>query len=66
MRGLISAAVVLAVAGIGALFVAGTVATAIAIALLGSSLVLLVAAVFFEVGRSEDRERARARRGRRP
>ena len=63
MRALISAAVVLAVAGIGALFVAGTVATAIAIALLGSSAVLLVAAVFLEVGRSEDRERAR--RGRR-
>ena len=66
MRSLISAAVALAVAGIGALLLEGTVATVVAIALLRSSSVLLVAAPFYEVGRSEDRERAAAARRRGP
>ena len=44
---------------------AGTVATAFGISLLGLGLVGATAAVFLEIGLSEDRERAEAERRRR-
>jgi hypothetical protein len=51
--------VALALAGAVLLLVAGgsTVAVLIAITLLGTAAVLVVSLVFYEVGRSEDRER---------
>jgi ABC-type transport system involved in cytochrome bd biosynthesis fused ATPase/permease subunit len=51
--------VALALAGAVLLLVAGgsTVAVLIAITLMGSAAVLVVSLVFYEVGRSEDRER---------
>ena len=51
--------VALALAGAVLLLLAGgsTVAVVIAITLMGSAAVLVVSLVFYEVGRSEDRER---------
>lgn len=51
--------VALALAGAVLLLVAGgsTVGVVIAITLMGSAAVLVVSLVFYEVGRSEDRER---------
>ena len=59
--------VALALAGAVLLLLAGgsTVGVVIAITLMGSAAVLVVSLVFYEVGRSEDREReAEARRRR--
>jgi NADH:ubiquinone oxidoreductase subunit 6 (subunit J) len=58
--------VALALAGAVLLLLAGdsTVAVLIAIVLLGSAAVLVVSLVFYEVGRSEDREREAERRAR--
>lgn len=41
----------------------GTAATAVAIVLVGTALVVAVSIVFFEVGASEDRDRERGGRG---
>ncbi len=47
-----------------AALVEGTAGTAIAIVLVGSGCVIAVSLVFWEIGRSEDREReSRSRRG---
>ena len=51
---------ILVVAGaVGAAFVAGVTGQILAMALIGSGLVILTGLVFMEVGLSEDRERAR-------
>jgi hypothetical protein len=46
---------------IAALVFDGTTGTAITVFLVGSALVVAVSTVFYEVGRSEDRERERER-----
>lgn len=62
MRGLVGGAIALVLAAVAVALVAdGTIAVAIALTLAGSAGVLLVAAVFYAVGRSEDEDRARGR-----
>jgi hypothetical protein len=56
----LAASLVFVVAGAVLLVIGGTVATAIAMALLGFAGVIWVSMAFFAVGRSEDREREAA------
>jgi hypothetical protein len=59
---LLSAGLALVLAGIVvAVLAEGTTAVAVALGLAGAGGVLLVSAVFYAVGRSEDEERARRR-----
>lgn len=59
MRWLLAAALVCIAAGVVLLALSGSkVATAAGIVLGGTAFVLLVSAVFYAIGRSEDRERA--------
>jgi hypothetical protein len=47
---------------LAALLIDGTAGTAITVFLVGSAVVVAVSTVFYEIGRSEDRERERERR----
>jgi hypothetical protein len=47
---------------VAAFLIDGTAGTAVTVFLVGSALVVAVSTVFYEIGRSEDRERERERR----